>query len=415
MIDPTAWSRQIVYVVLLFALFVIPRVLQRFRVPTAVTSFLLGAIAGLGPAWFVHDPTIQLLSTFGIVSLFLFAGLDVDLAELRSARKIIVQHVLLRVVVVIVVAWAAGRMLGLPVRPALLVSLAVLTPSTGFILDSLQGLGVGIREQFWIRAKGIATELVALAVLFVTLQSSSMVGLAQSSAILVGMILVLPLIFRGFAALVAPHAPRSEFAFLVMLAVVCASITRELGVYYLVGAFIVGMAADRFRDRLPEVASAPMLHAVEAFGSFFVPFYFFHAGLELKREDFTLQSIPIAAILVAAIVPLRLVLVAFHRGVTLQENLRAALRVGVPLLPTLVFGLVVVDILRESYHVEGPILGGLVLYTLFGTLLPGFLMGVPPPRFEDLELPEEREASKARSRELTGLAAEPGDAPADRT
>ncbi|MBK7092132.1 MAG: hypothetical protein IPH59_10520 [bacterium] len=66
-----------------------------------------------------------------------------------------------------------------------------------------------------------------------------------------------------------------------MLAVVCAFVTRELGVYYLVGAFVAGVAAQRFREELPAMASEQMLHAVELFASVFVPFYFFNAGLHL--------------------------------------------------------------------------------------------------------------------------------------
>lgn len=372
--DLSSWPKQFLYVGLLFALFVVPKVLQRFRIPSAVSSFMLGAAAGLGPGWFVHDTTIGLLSTFGIVALFLFAGLDVDFDELRAKSRIIVQHVAIRLVVVLATAAACASAFHLELRAATLFSLALLTPSTGFILDSIKALGLDDREQFWIRSKGIATELVALGALFVTLQSSSPSVLALSAGVMLAMILLLPLLFRAFASLVVPHAPRSEFSFLVMLAVLCATITSELGVYYLVGAFVVGMAADRFRDRLPALASEPMLRAVEAFASLFVPFYFFHAGVNLRREDFGWDSVPIAIGLLIAIIPLRLVLVAFHRGVALRENLRSAMRIGIPLLPTLVFGLVVVEILRERFGVAGPLLGGLVLYTLVGTMLPSMML-----------------------------------------
>jgi len=67
-------SPELGYVVLLFALFVGPRFLLRFGLPTAVSSLGLGALAGLGLHQFVHDPTIGLLATLGIVALFLFAG-----------------------------------------------------------------------------------------------------------------------------------------------------------------------------------------------------------------------------------------------------------------------------------------------------------------------------------------------------
>src|SRR5689334_3816157 len=90
-------NENVAYVALIFALFVVPRILQRYRVPTAVTSLALGAFAGrCGLRLFEHDATITLLSTLGISSLFLFAGLDVDLAELRTHKRVLVQHVLIR-------------------------------------------------------------------------------------------------------------------------------------------------------------------------------------------------------------------------------------------------------------------------------------------------------------------------------
>ena len=270
------------YLLLLFALFVVPRILQRFRVPTAITSYALGALCGLELGLFGDDATVRLLATLGIVSLFLFAGLDVDLATLRREARVLAQHVALQLAGLALVAWAALRVFELDLRAASLVALALLTPSTGFILDSLDGLGLPERARFWIKSKAIASELVALAVLFVALQSTSAMGLAGSTLAVAALIALLPLAFRLFAAFVVPHAPKSEFAFLMMLAVACAVVTYELGVYYLVGAFLVGMVARRFRERAPALASERMLDAVESFASLFVPFYFFYAGLNLR-------------------------------------------------------------------------------------------------------------------------------------
>lgn len=380
-------AAEVQYVVLLFALFVLPKALQRFRVPTAVTALGLGALSGLGLGWFHLDPTVELLSTFGIVSLFLFAGLDVDLDELRRESSVLIQHLSLRLVALTFVAYTLAWLLNLSPRPAALVALALLTPSTGFILDSLDSLGLSPRERFWIRSKAIATELLALGVLFVTLQSTSVARLAASAVVIVLMIALLPWSFRLFARIVVPHAPKSEFAFLVMVAVVCAIVTRELGVYYLVGAFVVGMAAQRFREQLPAMASEKMLHAVEAFASLFVPFYFFHAGLELRAEDFDLTAVLLGVAFVVILVPSRVVLVWVPRLRMLREPFRDALRVSVPMLPTLVFTLVIVHILRERFATPPAVLGGLILYTLATTVLPSLIPRAPVPDFDTPELP----------------------------
>jgi Kef-type K+ transport system membrane component KefB len=369
------------YILLLFALFVVPRILQRFGVPGALTSLGLGAAAGMGAGLFHGDATAHLLATFGIVSLFLFAGLDVSLDELRREWRILAEHLVIRSAA-LGVGMAVGVACGLDPRPAALVSLALLTPSTGFILDNLSSLDIDERQRFWIKSKAIATELLALGVLFAVLQSTSVPRFVLSSFFLLAMVAILPLVFRFFAAWIAPFAPRSEFAFLLMTAIVCAFVTRELGVYYLVGAFIVGMAAERFRERLPALASEELVRAIELFASFFVPFYFFDAGLQLVRENFSLPAIGLGVGFLVAAVPFRLLIVGVHRRLALGEPVSAGLRIAVPMLPTLVFGLVVSGILRDQFAAPPWLVGGLVVYTIATTVLPTIIQRRPPLELE---------------------------------
>ena len=71
---------EVAFVVLLFGLFVVPRMLQRYRMPSAMTALVFGAVAGMGFGLLQGDPIVSLLSTLGIVALFLFAGLEVQAA-----------------------------------------------------------------------------------------------------------------------------------------------------------------------------------------------------------------------------------------------------------------------------------------------------------------------------------------------
>jgi Kef-type K+ transport system membrane component KefB len=378
-------SNEVAYVGLLFILFVLPRFLQRFGIPSALTALGFGVMFGIGFGLFQHDSTVELLSTLGIVALFLFAGLDVEVSELRREIPTLAEHLGVRLLLIGAVAWAASTWLGLDVRPGLLVSLALLTPSTGFILDSLAGWGLSENERFWIRSKAIATELVALAIMFVVLQSTSATRLGLSALALVAMIALLPVIFRWFAQVVVPHAPKSEFGLLMMVAVACALITRQLGVYYLVGAFVVGMAAQRFRIALPSLASARMLGAVEAFASLFIPFYFFHAGLAISADMFSWTSLATGLAFSVSIPVLRLCLVGAHRRLRFGERLSAGLRIGIPMLPTTVFTLVIVEILRDSdtFVVAPHILGGLIIYAIVNTMMPSVFLRKVGPEFED--------------------------------
>jgi Kef-type K+ transport system membrane component KefB len=379
--QPAALPRELDYVLLLFVLFVVPRFLLRYRLPSGITAVAMGIAAGVGFGLFAQDRTVGLLATLGIVSLFLFAGLEVEFVDLRRGLRVLVQHVVIGLVMLAAVTPLVRYYLALPWRPAILVALALLTPSTGFILDSLASLEVSERERFWIKSKAVATELVALAALFVALQSTSAARLTSSALVLIGMIALLPGAFRLFAVRVAPFAPKSEFAFLLMLAVLCAVVTRWLGVYYLVGAFVVGVTAQRFRERLPAMASEQMLHAVEVFASFFVPFYFFNAGLRLGAQDFAWETLLVGVAFLGTMVPLRLALVAVHRRVALGEPMAHSMRVGAAMLPTLVFTLVIAEILAEQNAAPRAVFGGLVIYALGTTLIPGFALRTPPMEF----------------------------------
>ena len=380
------------YVALLLAIFVLPRVLQRWRIPAAITALGLGALAGPGLGWFAHDPTVGLLSTLGIVTLFLFAGLDVELSELARERGMLIEHLAIRALSIATVAAAAVVFTGVSARGSVIVALALLTPSAGFILESLGGLGLEADARFWIRSKAIASELFALTAMFVTLQSETLARLGLSSVLLLSLILFVPLIVRGFARVVAPYAPKSEFSFLVILAVMCAMATRKMGVYYLVGAFIVGVAAQRLREKLPAMASERMVHAVESIASLFIPFYFFHAGLSLRREDLGIPALQFGGLLLAVFVPLRVLEVNLHRRIRLGEGFRASSHVSVPLLPTLVFTLVLAQILREHFDAPVWLFGGLVYYAIGNTLLPSMVFRAPVPSFESLDVDEEERA-----------------------
>jgi Kef-type K+ transport system membrane component KefB len=281
-------------------------------------------------------------------------------------------------------------------RAGMLVALALVTPSTGFILDSLAGWGLNEQERFWVRSKAIATELIALAILFVVLQSTSASRLGTAALALIAMIAALPLIFRWFASAVVPHAPKSEFGFLMMVAVACALITRNLGVYYLVGAFVVGMAAQQFRKSLPSFATAGMLGAVEAFASLFIPFYFFHAGLLLTPEYFQWQALVTGAVFIVVALPVRLVSVAMHRQWRFGEKWSAGNRVGMSMLPTTVFTFVLVGILRDTFQAPPFLLGGLIVYTFFNTMMPSFFFRAPAPEFGLPQVVEEIAAPPPR-------------------
>lgn len=389
-------SPEVQYMLLVLALFVVAKALQRFRLPSAVTCLAIGVVSSMGFHLFHDDSTVKLLATFGIVTMFLFAGLEVDIAELREGRRILLQHVVAQVLLLAVGTVGFSYVFDLELRAALLFALAVFTPSTGFILDSLHSFGLKDEERFWVKSKAIASELVALGILFLTIQSSDLLTLGLSSLAIAAMVAVLPPIFHVFARLIAPFAPKTEFTFLVIVALICALITRKLGVYYLVGAFVVGVTAIRLRKDLPELSSEKLLGGIELFASFFIPFYFFKAGTHLRPEHFSWSALGIAALLLVILLPIRIGRVAIHRKLVLKEPWKIGARIGTAVIPTLVFTIVIAEILEERFNLQPHLFGALIVFTLVTTLLPGFALRTPPAEYETPEVPRELHESHAK-------------------
>jgi Kef-type K+ transport system membrane component KefB len=371
-------NRELIYLLLILGLLVIPRALQRFNIPAPITCLVFGIGAMLAWGAKTHDPVVALLSTLGISSLFLFAGLEVDLRALRRGLWPLLAHLAIRVAMLCGVAWLAWRYLDLGWQAAGLLALALLTPSTGFILDTLERLGLDEEERFWVTSKAIAGELLALAALFVVLQAGDPAQLGVSSVAMAAMLVGLPLAFIALGRWIVPHAPGSEFSLLVMVGMVAAYITYKLGVYYLVGAFVAGLIARLLRIRMPRLASNDNIHALRLFATFFVPFYFFHAGTLVSREALSWEALGMGLLITAVIVPLRVATVWLQRRVLFRgERRHSTLRVSIALTPTLVFTLVLAEILHSRFGISAALSGALVLYTTLNTLLPSLLLRMP--------------------------------------
>lgn len=365
--------KDLLYVGLLAGLFILPKILQRFLIPSAISALVIGLLWGVSLPEFKHDQTVSFLSSIGILALFLLAGLEVDLDSLKARKRMILVHIGVRGGAIISATLLLAMIGDWGFRAACLIALALLTPSTGFILDSLSSLPLNPDEQHWVKEKAIASELFALGLMFFALQTESFTRLALSLAIMLTLIVIIPLALRFLARYVTPHAPKSEFALLLIGAVICGYITKHLGVYYLVGAFLVGFIVGILREKLPDFHSEQIIGAVGLFSSLFIPFYFFHAGLEVPRAALSPEAIRLGVLLVLLMVPIRVALIAIPRRWALRESLRASLRIAAPLLPTLVFTLVLGSILYEQEMISAVFYGALLIYTLLNSLLPQIL------------------------------------------
>lgn len=362
------------YVALVFLLFILPRLFIRFGIPFALTAFMAGTVSSLFDLSIVADPYILVLSTLGIISLFLFAGLEVNTKELVKNKTFLLQHLFIRVSIISLSAYGIHRLFQMGVREAMIYSLALLTPSTGFILDNLEINKHSDLEKRWITSLAISTEVIALVLLFVVLRSESFSVLLPSALGILGLIYVLPKAFKFFANFINPLAPKSEFGFIIMLALIAGIITKKLGAYYLIGAFIVGVVAKKFEESIPSIASSNTMKSLKAFSGFFIPIYFFHAGSKVELSTVSLISIAVGLLLALIFLPIRAAVTVLHRKIALKETALESIPISLSILPTLVFGLVLTEILRTEFQLNPTYANALIIYTIIATTAPQFLL-----------------------------------------
>ena len=324
-----------------------------------------------------QDTTLSFLAALGISSLFLFAGLEVDMHELKKGFWPLLNHLIVRCLAIFGFTWVGISYFHFSFQVSGLIALALLTPSTGFILESLHGLGLDENEEFWVKSKAIAGELLALLLLFVFLKSGSSGDLGTSSAVLIAIAFGLPLLFMFLGRIVIPFAPGSEFSLLIMVGLIAAYLTKQIGVYYLVGAFFTGLAARQLQERMPTLASSENLHAVQLFASFFVPFYFFYSGMIVPAGALQLESLWKGLAITAVLLPFRVGAVALQRIYVSKDAVKSSFDVAIALAPTLIFTLVIASILYEKFFISDTLFGGLLVYAAITTLLPSFVLKKP--------------------------------------
>ncbi len=363
-----------IYLAVVFGLLVIPRALQRFRLPAPLTCFAFGIIVAGFFKPLITDSVISYLSTLGIAALFLFAGLEVDLGELRRQLPSLAGHFAVRGLVLVACARIAAMYLHLGWQVAWLLALALLTPSTGFILDMLPHSGLDHTEQSEVALHAVAGEVTAVFLFLVISQAESMKTLLISGGAIALLIAFMPLVFLALGRWVVPYAPGSEFSLLLMVGLICAVITETLGVYYLVGAFVAGLVARSLSKRMTTLASNENLEAIRLFASFFIPFYFFHNGLGVPSAALVAASLLYGFLLAACIIPIRLGVVWLQARFMQHRGHRGSLRVAIALTPTLIFTLVIAELLRENFSISPQLYGGLLVYAAIASILPSLTL-----------------------------------------
>jgi len=378
-----SFTQEVEYLFLFSAVLILPKIIKRFRIPIGITCIFLGLLCSFFWKSFNDDQLLLLLSRLGITSLFLFAGMEVEMEELKENKGPISKHLALNLLMIGFVSAFIGYFFHLDLRPAIILTIGLMTPSAGFILDSISDFKLTKSHQYWIKSKSISEEILSVFILFFAMQSHDANQLIISIFILVGLLTFLPILFKVYVRYVAPYAPKSEVAFLIILALVCGVITKKIGTYYLVGAFIVGLIAGRFKHFMGKVEGINIFNALSIFFGIFIPFYFFKAGLGFSSDHLNKEGFFVGLGFILILIPIRFLFILYTQKKFVDNRVYKPWKISLSLMPNLIFGLVISSILTERYNVDSSIIAGLFIYTIFTSILPTFSFKKVPPKEYD--------------------------------
>ncbi len=372
------------YLVTFSLVLLLPKILLRLRIPSGITALALGCLFANIFGWFEFDQMILTLARLGITSLFLFAGLEIDLEDLKKNIAPLSKYLVQSLLIIIVAAIGIYYALQLSFQISLIISIAIFTPSAGFILNSLRHYDLTEEEIFWVKLKAISKEIAAILVLFVALQLDDLPGLFKAKGIFLILLFLLPHVFKMYLRFIAPYAPKSEVSFLVIMAFLAGVLTKKLGTHYLVGAFATGVIAGQFNHFISSEHSKRIESSLVTFYSIFVPFYFFSAGLIITKDFFTVEGLLYGVALCVIFLPIRIYSVILSIKFFIKDFWQDRMKISISIAPNLIFGLVIIGILKQRFEIDPAILSGLVVYTLISSILPALYFQKLPPEDYDI-------------------------------
>ncbi|MDB5988450.1 MAG: cation:proton antiporter [Nevskia sp.] len=369
---------------LLFGLFLIfaaaklsAEIFERLKQPAVVGEILAGVLIGphcLG--WVTSTEASHLLSELGVVFLMFNVGLETKPAQILGVGSTATVVAVLGVVLPLAGGYALMRTppfsSGVSNIEALFVGTAMVATSVGITARALASLGhLGSQSARIILGAAVIDDVLGLLVLAAV--SSAAQGAVNVTEL--GLTALLSIAFIAFMALfaapaltrAAPHAVRlrvgnAEFAVAVALCFGAAAAAVKIGVAAIIGAFLAGMALAEAAEKRHD------LHAqVKGATELLVPFFLVNIGLQLDLSLFgDASTLWLSAALIAVAVVTKLVGCGIG---ALKLGRRAALQVGVGMIPRGEVGIVVAQIGLALGVIDSRLFGAVLIMACATTII----------------------------------------------
>lgn len=358
------------YIAVFSLVLLLPKVLLKLKIPSGITALLIGITFAHFDSNIEAEPLFRFLAQIGITSLFVFSGLEVNFDELKEDRVYLTKYLSKSIFIMGIIAAFFTYFFNMAIQNSVILALGIFTPSAGFIINSLHSFKIGEDQEYWVKSKAISKEVISIVLMFIALQSHNPKMMVISMIFFVVLFVLLPWVFKFYFKFIRPYAPNSEVPFLVVISLIAGVVSKEVGAYYLVGAFIVGLIGARFKEEIFQDDESVIFTSLSSFFNVFLPFYFFFAGAKLSFSDFTTEAIIMGTVFLIIFIPLRLLINTTSIKFMLKDFTKKPYDISLSLMPTLIFGLVIAGVLKDRGEVDTQIIYALIFYTLLSSLIP---------------------------------------------
>jgi Kef-type K+ transport system membrane component KefB len=269
---------------------ILPKIAERVGLP-GVVGLLIGGII-MGPnvlqIFNPHGTTMQLFSELGKLLLMFFAGMEINLFQLKKQAGKTIGFGFLTFAIPMAVGTAVGHFFGFNLVASLLIG-SLMASHTLLGLPVVRSLGLANINPVMITVGAtIITDVLAMLVLAicVTLHKSGF-SPQHLSTILIELAIYVPVIIFGLSWMAKQLMKRTENAELrtgifILLICIAALLAETIELESIVGAFLAGIAVNH---ALGEDRSAG--HALEVISyTFFIPAFFLSTGFLVDFKIF---------------------------------------------------------------------------------------------------------------------------------
>nr|WP_327869523.1 cation:proton antiporter [Alkalihalophilus marmarensis] len=296
----------LIFAIAMVVFLIAPLIMAKLRIPGIIGLILAGVIIGPnGLGMLDRDPTIVLLGTVGLLYIIFIAGLEIDLDGFKKYRTRSLFFGSMSFTIPFILGTIIVYLLGYSTAAAILLG-SLLGSHTLLAYPIASRIGITKNKSVTTTVGGtIMTDTLALLILAVVagstqgeLTANFWFILLVSLALYVAAVLILVPIVAKFFFRTLSSEGALEFIFVMTVLFVSAYFATIAGLEPIIGAFLAGLALNRFISE-----QGTLMNRIKFVGNaLFIPFFLLSVGMLMDIS--ILLSDPSAWLMAAVVVTL---------------------------------------------------------------------------------------------------------------